>query len=90
MEGCFCPEGTILYSSNSDTCVSSCCTGPDGQPKQLGDSWQIGCQQCVCDEDTMSVKCEPVACPTQKPIRCNEEGEVLATRTVDCCERQIC
>lgn len=25
-EGCFCPEGTTLFSSNSDLCVSSCKT----------------------------------------------------------------
>uniref|UniRef100_A0A8C3ABP6 Uncharacterized protein n=1 Tax=Cyclopterus lumpus TaxID=8103 RepID=A0A8C3ABP6_CYCLU len=26
IEGCFCPEGTTLFSSNSDQCVSSCMT----------------------------------------------------------------
>ncbi|XP_042267675.1 mucin-2-like [Thunnus maccoyii] len=90
MEGCFCPEGMTLFSSNSDLCVSSCCTGPDGQPKQLGDTWRSGCKQCVCDEDTLSVQCEPLACPTQEPITCNKEGEVLVNHTVDCCERLTC
>ncbi|KAM9376056.1 mucin-2-like [Pholidichthys leucotaenia] len=90
VEGCFCPEGTTLFSSSSDICVSSCCTGPDGQPKQLGDTWQSGCQQCVCDEDMMSVQCESLTCPPQKAVICIEEGEVLVNRTVDCCERLTC
>ncbi|KAM3849863.1 uncharacterized protein ACN63O_020389 [Diretmus argenteus] len=89
-EGCFCPEGTILFSSNSDTCVSACCTGPDGNPKQFGDSWRSGCQQCVCDEDTLSVQCEAVPCPTQEPVTCKEDGQVLVNYTVDCCERSKC
>lgn len=90
MEGCFCPKGLTLFSSNSDICVSACCSGPDGQPKQLGDSWQSGCQQCVCHEDTMDVQCEPLTCPTQEPITCNKDGEVLVNRTVDCCETVSC
>uniref|UniRef100_A0A3Q3L9U8 VWFD domain-containing protein n=1 Tax=Mastacembelus armatus TaxID=205130 RepID=A0A3Q3L9U8_9TELE len=88
-EGCFCPEGLTLFSSNSDICVSSCCTGPDGQPKKYGETWQSGCQQCSCDEATLSVQCKPVTCATQEPVTCTEEGEVLVTRTVDCCEKQI-
>ncbi|XP_054631461.1 mucin-2-like [Dunckerocampus dactyliophorus] len=90
VEGCFCPPGTTLFSSNSELCVSSCCTGPDGQPKQFGDRWQSGCQQCVCDEDTLSVQCEPRMCPPQPPIACDKEGEVLVNRTVDCCETLTC
>uniref|UniRef100_A0A8P4KJC6 Mucin-2 n=2 Tax=Dicentrarchus labrax TaxID=13489 RepID=A0A8P4KJC6_DICLA len=90
LEGCFCPDGMTLFNPKSDICVSSCCTGPDGQPKQLGETWQSGCQQCVCDEDTLSVQCEPLSCPTQEPITCTEEGEVLVNRTVDCCEKLTC
>ncbi|XP_068458542.1 mucin-5B-like [Clinocottus analis] len=88
-EGCFCPAGTTLFSSNSELCVSSCCTGPDGQPRQLGETWQNDCKQCSCDENTLSVQCEPLACPTQEPITC-DEGEVLVERKVDCCMRQTC
>ncbi|XP_026221171.1 mucin-2-like [Anabas testudineus] len=89
-EGCFCPEGLTLFSSNSDICVSSCCTGPDGQPKKYGETWQSGCQQCVCSKDTMSVQCKPLTCPTQEPVNCTKEGEVLGKKTVDCCDTQIC
>ncbi|RVE71725.1 hypothetical protein OJAV_G00054850 [Oryzias javanicus] len=90
MEGCFCPDGKTLFSPTSDICVSSCCTGPDGQPKQLGEKWQVGCKQCVCDINSQSVECRPLECPTQEPIKCTEDGEVLVNRTVDCCERLTC
>lgn len=89
-DGCYCPEGKTLFSSNSDICVTSCCTGPSGEPKEVGDTWQSGCKQCVCDKVTMSVQCVPLTCPTQEPITCNEEGYVLVNRTVDCCERHQC
>ncbi|KAF3688741.1 Mucin-5AC [Channa argus] len=89
-EGCFCPEGLTLFSSASDICVSSCCTGPDGKPKKYGETWQSGCQQCVCDKDTFSVQCRPLTCPTQEPVICTKEGEVLVNRTVDCCAKQTC
>nr|XP_061825632.1 mucin-2 [Nerophis lumbriciformis] len=90
VEGCFCPPGTTLFSSSSNLCVSSCCTGPDGQPKQLGDTWQTGCQECVCDEDTLNVQCQPRVCPSQPSTVCDKEGEVLVNRTVDCCQTLTC
>ncbi|XP_028285773.1 mucin-5AC-like [Parambassis ranga] len=89
MEGCFCPEGTVLFSSTLPTCVSSCCTGPDGKPKQVGDTWRSDCHQCVCHKDTLSVQCEPVTCPQPEPVICTE-GEVLVNSTVDCCKIQKC
>ncbi|KAK9516585.1 hypothetical protein VZT92_024505 [Zoarces viviparus] len=79
-----------LFSTSSDLCVSSCCTGPDGQPKQNGETWQTNCKQCTCDEDTQSVQCKPLTCPTEEPITCTEEGEVLVKRKVDCCDRPTC
>ncbi|KAM3608784.1 uncharacterized protein V6R79_004601 [Siganus canaliculatus] len=90
MEGCFCPEGLTLFSPTSDTCVSSCCTGPDGLPRQYGDTWQSDCKQCICDKHSMSVQCKPVTCPVQQPVTCTEDGEVLVNRIVDCCPKQTC
>ncbi|XP_034734967.1 mucin-2-like [Etheostoma cragini] len=90
MEGCFCPEELTLFSSNSDLCVSVCCTGPNGQPKQLGETWQSGCNQCTCDKNALNVRCEPLICPTQEPITCKEKGEMLVAQTEDCCERLTC
>ncbi|CAJ1056538.1 mucin-5AC-like [Xyrichtys novacula] len=89
LEGCFCPEGMTPFNSDCDICVTSCCTGPDGKPKLPGEPWLIDCQECVCGNDA-SVHCEPIACPTQEPVNCTKEGEVLVTRTVDCCEIQTC
>ncbi|KAM9807741.1 intestinal mucin-like protein [Neosynchiropus ocellatus] len=89
-EGCVCPEGTTLFSSRSDLCVTACCTGPDGKPKPPGESWQSGCQQCVCDEDSMGVECSNLTCSTPEPVICNNEGEVMVTRLVDCCPTQAC
>lgn len=90
MEGCFCPEGMKLFSPKSDICVSACCPGPDGQPKQIGESWQSGCQQCVCDEGSLSVQCDPITCPTPQPINCTQEGEVLVKNQTGCCETLMC
>ncbi|XP_005941718.1 intestinal mucin-like protein [Haplochromis burtoni] len=88
-EGCFCPGGMTLFSSTSDVCVSSCCAGPDGKPKELGETWKIGCQECVCDKNTFSVVCKNVTCATQNPVKCTE-GEVLVNKTVDCCVTPTC
>ncbi|MEQ2285900.1 hypothetical protein AMECASPLE_036658, partial [Ameca splendens] len=90
MEGCFCPEGKILFGPDSNTCVSSCCAGPAGEPKQIGDTWKSGCKQCTCDKDTLSVVCQPIVCPTQKPIKCTQDGEVLVNQTVNCCQELSC
>ncbi|XP_034144022.1 intestinal mucin-like protein [Esox lucius] len=90
-EGCFCPKGTILFNTYSDTCVSTCgCTGPNGKPKQPGDSWWSDCQHCECSADTMSVHCRPVVCPKQQVVTCKEVGEVLVKETVDCCQKNKC
>ncbi|KAL0968824.1 hypothetical protein UPYG_G00272340 [Umbra pygmaea] len=89
-EGCFCPEGNVLFNTYSDTCVSSCgCTGPDGNPKKPGDSWLSDCLECNCSADTVSVLCSPVECQIQENVSCNI-GEVLVTETVGCCQSEKC
>ncbi|XP_062318554.1 intestinal mucin-like protein [Osmerus eperlanus] len=91
MEGCFCTDGNILFNSYSDICVSSCdCTGPEGQPKQRGETWQSNCQDCICDTDTKSVQCKPVECQSPKNISCDQEGEVLVNHTINCCLQTKC
>lgn len=69
-----------------------CCYDINSVPslKQLGETWMSGCQQCVCDNDTLSVQCQPQVCPAQEPVNCTKEGEVVVNRTVDCCERLTC
>ncbi|XP_066559036.1 intestinal mucin-like protein [Amia ocellicauda] len=78
-----------LFNSFSDTCVRSCdCTGPDGMPKQLGETWQSNCNECTCDSDTKSVQCRPLPSPVQPPITCNEPGQKMVT--VNCCNTSKC
>ncbi|XP_072290529.1 uncharacterized protein muc5.1 [Eucyclogobius newberryi] len=90
MEGCYCPDGLIRFSSNSERCVSACCTGPDGLPKELGETWQSGCKVCECDRDTMDVQCQPRPCPTPQNVACDREGEVRVNYTEDCCQQFKC
>ncbi|XP_068596039.1 intestinal mucin-like protein [Brachionichthys hirsutus] len=89
-EGCFCPDGMTLFSQMSDICVDSCCVGPNGQPKKLGETWRSDCRQCVCDENTQTVQCEPVKCPSLPSIKCTEMGTVEVNRLVDCCPKTFC
>ncbi|XP_055078191.1 mucin-2-like [Periophthalmus magnuspinnatus] len=90
MEGCYCPDGLTRFSSDSDLCVSACCTGPDGLPKELDETWQSGCQVCVCDRDTMGVQCQPRRCPSPHYLACDKEGEVKVNYTEDCCQQFKC
>uniref|UniRef100_W5LVB0 CTCK domain-containing protein n=1 Tax=Lepisosteus oculatus TaxID=7918 RepID=W5LVB0_LEPOC len=93
-EGCFCPNGTMLSSPHSDICVSSCdCIGPDGTPKKLGESWRSNCHDCVCDEASMSVQCQPHVCPVPPTLPCTQEGQVLVTGPMandSCCNTTTC
>lgn len=88
-EGCYCPEGKVQFSPTKDVCVASCCTGPKGEPMKVGETWKSHCSECVCDKDTMSVKCSPVKCPLPKPLKCNV-GETLELNKDDCCKVPIC
>ncbi|XP_058858766.1 intestinal mucin-like protein [Acipenser ruthenus] len=91
-EGCFCPNGTTLFNSFTDVCVSSCaCTGADGMPKQPGETWHSNCQDCVCDRDSMSVQCKPHVCTEESPVTCSMEGQERVTEPVGpCCNKTIC
>ncbi|KAM3625281.1 uncharacterized protein V6R79_009622 [Siganus canaliculatus] len=90
-EGCFCPQGTTLFNAVYDVCVAVCgCVGPDGKPKQPGDSWTSGCNTCVCDKDSMSVHCEPIQCPTPSQVNCSGPGQQLVNTTGSCCTTQSC
>ncbi|XP_050934285.1 mucin-5B-like [Lates calcarifer] len=92
LEGCYCPPGTILLSSNSDECVPSCelCRLPNGKWKKANDTWTEGCEECICKEDTLQVSCRNMSCPTQPPLICDQEGQVKITESVDCCQKEKC
>ncbi|KAL4622749.1 mucin-5AC-like [Arapaima gigas] len=90
-EGCFCPEGMILFNSFSDTCVTSCgCTGPDGMPRTPGETWTSNCQECECEPDSMSVQCRAPDCPPPDNLVCAQEGQVTVTEIVNCCPQTKC
>nr|XP_030689870.1 mucin-5B [Globicephala melas] len=95
VEGCFCPDGHILFNSHTDVCVPECpCVGPDGFPKFPGERWVSNCQSCVCDEDSVSVQCAPVQCEAQgQPQECGRAGFVAQTRPLadnPCCMETLC
>uniref|UniRef100_A0A8C9X2I3 VWFD domain-containing protein n=1 Tax=Sander lucioperca TaxID=283035 RepID=A0A8C9X2I3_SANLU len=90
-EGCFCPHDTILFNTVYDTCVTSCdCVGPDGKPKQPGDTWTSDCNTCMCDKDSMSIHCQPVQCPSVQSPNCSRPGQQLVNKTDGCCTTPSC
>nr|XP_013003498.1 mucin-2 [Cavia porcellus] len=94
-EGCFCPEGQLLFSSHQDICVPECpCVGPDGLPKFPGQRWVSDCQACVCDATSMSVQCTPIQCEAQGPApQCDQDGFVIVSRPQannPCCPEMLC
>ncbi|XP_045069425.1 mucin-5AC-like [Coregonus clupeaformis] len=92
MEGCYCPNGTILMSSTSNYCIPSCdiCPLPNGEWKEANETWVSNCQDCVCDPYSLGIQCQPVACQHQPPLTCDQEGQVKVVETVDCCQKDKC
>jgi len=58
--------------------------------KQLGDTWTSDCNTCVCDEDSMSIICQPVQCPAVQSPNCSEPGHQLVNKTNGCCTTPSC
>ncbi|KAM9302195.1 mucin-5B-like [Gastrophryne carolinensis] len=94
IEGCFCPDGTTLFNTYTDTCVKSCaCVGPDGMPKAPGETWTSGCKTCTCETMSLTVQCQQLPCPKLEPIICTKEGFIPVTRTdpkQPCCMKNEC
>ncbi|XP_062917555.1 intestinal mucin-like protein [Mobula hypostoma] len=92
-EGCFCPDGKFLFTP-SDICTDSCdCIGPDGKPRQVGETWQSNCQDCSCNNVTLSVVCKPHKCPPSPSIICNDQGYVPVVQRNEhdlCCTETKC
>ncbi|XP_078077489.1 uncharacterized protein LOC144499246 [Mustelus asterias] len=93
-EGCFCPEGTILFSPDTDLCVNKCgCIGPDGLPKEFDERFKFNCQDCICDKITHRVICQPHNCPIFPTMPCEGEGFININVTIsddDCCTKTVC
>ncbi|XP_049676666.1 mucin-2 isoform X11 [Accipiter gentilis] len=88
VEGCFCPNGTMLYDSGVDVCVKTCgCVGVDKIPREFGEKFTIDCQDCICVEGGNGIVCEPHECAEQNKTSCDGEGfyEVNEVNSEDSC-----
>uniref|UniRef100_A0A8C8ALX0 Mucin 2, oligomeric mucus/gel-forming n=1 Tax=Otus sunia TaxID=257818 RepID=A0A8C8ALX0_9STRI len=94
VEGCFCPNGTMLYDSGVDVCVKTCgCVGVDKIPREFGEKFTIDCQDCICLEGGSGIVCEPHVCAKQNKTTCDGEGfyEVNEVNSEDfCCPIVTC
>ncbi|XP_076971437.1 mucin-5AC [Tamandua tetradactyla] len=93
-EGCFCPQGTMLFSSSVDVCVpSDCpsCLGPNGEMVEPGHIISTECQECTCDATTRTLACWTSACPL--PPACDGQGLILQAtppQPGECCPQYSC
>ncbi|XP_040464782.1 mucin-2 [Falco naumanni] len=88
VEGCFCPNGTMLYDSGVDVCVKTCgCVGVDKIPREFGERFTVDCQDCICLEGENGIVCEPHECAKQNKTSCDGEGfyEVNEVNSEDSC-----
>ncbi|KAL1787651.1 mucin-5AC [Sigmodon hispidus] len=88
-EGCFCPAGMTLYSTNDSTCMPSCqwCLGPHGELVEPGHSISTGCQDCICKDAKLT--CQRKSCPQT----CPEPGFVPVPEALEagqCCPQFSC
>ncbi|KAK2853379.1 hypothetical protein Q5P01_006040 [Channa striata] len=94
LEGCYCPDDTFLLSSNSNECVPTCeiCRLANGKWTKANTTWTEDCKECICEEDTLQVTCNHVACPTVPPLICHEEGQIKVpvTGADRCCPTEQC
>ncbi|XP_068963437.1 mucin-5B-like [Petaurus breviceps papuanus] len=61
---------------------------------QPGEQWKSDCQDCVCDNSSLTVQCRPVQClePTPPP-QCYKEGFVIVYKPRadnSCCKEAHC
>ncbi|NWY35938.1 MUC2L protein, partial [Sylvia atricapilla] len=91
VEGCFCPNGTMLYDSGVDVCVKTCgkfhCfTWMHVRFLFFGEEFTVDCQDCICLEGEHGIVCKPHICD-QKKVTCDGEGfyEVTEVNPADSC-----
>ncbi|XP_076123315.1 uncharacterized protein muc2.1 [Alosa pseudoharengus] len=93
-EGCFCPEGTKLFSKDSTVCVDKCgCLDADGVAREFNERFEYKCQDCVCEEDTRAITCKAKQCPPPSVISCTQPGFALVNSTDPanpCCQQLSC
>ncbi|CAL8356587.1 unnamed protein product [Lota lota] len=93
-EGCFCPDGMMLFNKESNICVDKCgCLDSQGIPRELNEIFEQNCQKCICEESTKSVTCKPKDCPAIPPGSCTKPGFILVNQTNPadpCCLHYVC
>ncbi|XP_037995756.1 mucin-5AC-like [Motacilla alba alba] len=93
-EGCFCPEGMTLLHAESSICVSECfCREPSGMSRWPGEKWTKDCRECVCDKNTLKVKCTKHECSLTQQVFCEEPGYMPVQIPIPedpCCTRTEC
>ncbi|XP_077654314.1 mucin-5AC [Urocitellus parryii] len=93
-EGCFCPEDTMLFSSDAQVCVPancSWCLGPHGEPVEPGHTISTDCQECTCQDSSQNLTCHRKPCPL--PPACPLPGFVpvpTAPKAGQCCPQFVC
>uniref|UniRef100_A0A8C5MKA0 VWFD domain-containing protein n=1 Tax=Leptobrachium leishanense TaxID=445787 RepID=A0A8C5MKA0_9ANUR len=84
IEGCYCPYGTMPFSSAVDVCVETC-----GKRKEF----QIDCQDCVCREGGSGIICTKRECGDKEVIQCELDGfypVTVPSPTDPCCTVMEC
>ncbi|XP_061532007.1 mucin-2 [Phycodurus eques] len=93
-EGCFCPDGMKLFNKESGICVDKCgCLDPEGIPREFNERFEYNCQNCICEEITKTIKCQPKVCPPSHVVNCSGPGFVLVNQTNPadpCCSAFAC
>ncbi|XP_077892713.1 mucin-5AC-like [Ictidomys tridecemlineatus] len=93
-EGCFCPENTMIFSSDAQVCVPancSWCLGPHGEPVEPGHTISTDCQECTCQDSSQNLTCHRKPCPL--PPACPLPGLVpvpTAPKAGQCCPQFVC
>uniref|UniRef100_A0A674GJF8 Uncharacterized protein n=1 Tax=Taeniopygia guttata TaxID=59729 RepID=A0A674GJF8_TAEGU len=93
-EGCFCPEGMTLLRAESNICVSECfCREQNGMSRRPGEKWTKDCRECVCDKNTLQVKCTKHECSLTQQVFCEGPGYMPVQIPIPedpCCTRTEC
>ncbi|XP_061679060.1 intestinal mucin-like protein [Syngnathoides biaculeatus] len=93
-EGCFCPDGMKLFNKESGICVDKCgCLDPDGIPREFDERFEYNCLNCICEETTKTIACQPKVCPPSPVVNCSGPGFALVNQTNPadpCCSALAC
>uniref|UniRef100_A0A3Q3S1G6 VWFD domain-containing protein n=1 Tax=Mastacembelus armatus TaxID=205130 RepID=A0A3Q3S1G6_9TELE len=52
---------------------------------QANDTWIEGCNECICEEDTLQVRCHHMSCPALPPLICDQDHEKVINSSESPC-----